>query len=163
MTQARIQQQQFRRACGKFATGVTVITARDGGGAPHGMTANSFTSVSLDPPLVLVCIDLRTRLLRYLTSGTALGINVLRESQRDLSDRFSRPGEDRFGQVNWYPGETGAPLLPDVLATIEATVERVVEAGDHAVVLAAVRTAAWSDGTPLLYFNSGYQTLRMES
>ena len=162
MAQARIQQQHFRRVCGKFATGVAVVTARDTGGAPHGMTANSFTSVSLDPPLVLVCIDLRTRLLRHLNIGTPLGINVLRESQRHLSDRFARPGEDRFRDVEWYTGESGAPLLPDVLATIEATVDRVVEAGDHAVVFAAVQTAAWSDGHPLLYFNSGYQTLRME-
>ncbi|MBI1792322.1 MAG: flavin reductase family protein [Acidobacteria bacterium] len=152
--------QDLRRACAQFATGITVVTVLDPEGTPHGMTANSFTSVSLDPPLVLVCVDYRTRLLGYLQPGVAFGVNVLGEDQQDLSAQFARSGQDRFNGVEWITGETGVPLFPGVLAALECMVARAVEGGDHAVLIAEVMRVSWTEGRPLLYFNSSYQALR---
>lgn len=155
-----IDQLHFRRACGKFATGITILTVRDASGAPHGMTANSFTSVSLDPPLVLLCVDYRARVLDQLVVGATIGVNMLTEEQRELSARFARAGQDRFDGVEWSAGDTGAPLLPGCLATLECAITKLYEGGDHAIVLAEVRRATWEEGRPLIYFNSGYQALK---
>ena len=158
-----IQQHHFRRVCAKFATGITVVTVLNAAGEPEGMTVNSFTSVSLEPPLVLFCADFRTRLLEHLDSGKRIGINVLREDQKEISTRFATPGADRFDGVEWFRGETGVPVLKDMLATLECEICRVVEAGDHAVMVCQVHHATWSDGPPLIYFNSSYRALNSPS
>ena len=159
---ATIHQQHFRRVCSKFATGITVVTLTRSDGSPMGLTVNSFTSVSLEPPLILVCLDLRTSALQDLGLGAAFAINVLSEDQRELSERFARFGEnDRFEGIEWVEGEAGAPLLDGVLATVECTVVRRIEAGDHEIVIGEAQRASWHDGTPLVYFNSGYQALKM--
>src|SRR2546427_1102383 len=101
MPLAHVEQQLFRRACSKYATGVTILTVRDERGSPQGMTANSFTSVSLAPPMILVCVDLRTPLLSHCGVGTHFGINVLRQDQAELSTRFAQSGCDRFEGVEW--------------------------------------------------------------
>ena len=160
MSLTAIEQQHFRRVCGKYATGITILTVLDSGGAPHGMTVNSFTSVSLVPPLILVCIDRQTSILTHFSLGTRFGINVLHEDQKELSTWFARSGHDRFSGMPWNPGQSGAPILPDMLATMECEVTQMVEAGDHIVVIGAVVHAAWREGQPLIYFNSSYQTLR---
>jgi flavin reductase (DIM6/NTAB) family NADH-FMN oxidoreductase RutF len=157
-----IEQQLFRRVCSKFATGITVLTLCDSGGAPYGMTANSFTSVSLDPPLILVCIDRKARILSRFVDGARFAVNVLHEGQKELSSCFARNG-DRFEGIAWTPGETGAPILPDVIAALECSVVQIVEAGDHIVVLGNVSHANWRDGRPLIYFNSSYQALDTET
>lgn len=162
MTLPGIEQQHFRRVCGKYATGITILTVLDSLGAPQGMTANSFTSVSLDPPLILVCIDRRTSLLLHFQAGVHFAINILGEEHKELSGRFAHSGQDRFDGITWRAGETGAPLLPDMLATLECRVTQVVDAGDHVVVLGEALHAAWREGRPLLYFNSSYQELRLE-
>lgn len=163
MTLPGIEQQHFRRVCGKYATGITILTVLDPEGAPQGMTANSFTSVSLDPPLILVCIDRRTSLLGHFRPAIHFAINILGEEHKHLSARFARTGQDRFEGVTWRRGETGAPLLSDMLATLECKVTQVVEAGDHVVVLGEALHAAWREGRPLLYFNSSYQELRPDA
>jgi flavin reductase (DIM6/NTAB) family NADH-FMN oxidoreductase RutF len=152
--------EHFRRACGRFATGITVVTTLDHEGNPHGMTANSFTSVSLDPPLVLVCVDFRAKILLTLRKAERLGINVLSEGQRELSQAFARRGENRFDGVDWHAGESGVPLLPGALAWLECALQNVVDAGDHAVLIARVHRAAYHEGRPLLYFASDYGHLR---
>jgi flavin reductase (DIM6/NTAB) family NADH-FMN oxidoreductase RutF len=154
-----IEQQLFRRVCSKFATGITVLTLCDANGAPHGMTANSFTSVSLDPPMILVCVDLKARILPHFAAGVRFAVNVLDESQQDLSNTFARNGE-RFQGIDWGPGETGSPILGGVLASLECSVAQIVEAGDHVVVVGKVSHATWREGQPLIYFNSSYQALR---
>jgi len=117
--------QAFLRACAQFSTGVAIATVVDPGGSPHGMTVNSFTSVSLDPPLVLVCIDHKARIREHFLASEFFAINILRETQQDLSTHFARPSDDRFGIVDWFPGETAAPLIPNALATLEcATIQR---------------------------------------
>ena len=160
MSLASIEQQHFRRACSKYATGITILTVLDPCGIPHGMTVNSFTSVSLSPPLVLVCIDRQTSILNHFLEGTHFAINVLDEDQKELSTCFARSGYDRFQSVEWRPGETGAPVLAEVLATLECAVTQMVEAGDHVVVIGEALHASWREGRPLIYFNSSYQGLR---
>lgn len=155
-----IEQQHFRQVCSKYATGITILTVLDEGGAPHGMTVNSFTSVSLCPPLILVCIDRQTSILAHFLPGRRFGVNVLHEEQKELSTRFARSGLDRFSGMDWSKGETGAPVLPGMLATLECEVTQMVEAGDHIVVIGAALHAAWREGRPLVYFNSSYQCLR---
>jgi flavin reductase (DIM6/NTAB) family NADH-FMN oxidoreductase RutF len=156
---SRIEKQQFRRICGKFASGITVATVLDASGAPHGMTANSFTSVSLAPPLVLVCVDHRARILEHFRIGEHFGVNILGASQRHFSDKFAGSGYDRFEGVEWLAGQTGVPLLPDVLATIECARVKVVTAGDHDIVIGEVLHANCQDGDPLVFYGSQYRCL----
>lgn len=160
MSQATIEQHHFRRVCSKYATGITILTVLDSRGAPHGMTVNSFTSVSLSPPLILVCIDRQTSILSHFRPGTRFGVNILHEKQKELSTWFARSGHNRFSGLKWTPGQTGAPVLSEVLATIECEVTQIVEAGDHAVVIGEALHATWREGQPLIYFNSSYQSLR---
>ena len=152
----------FLRACAQFATGVGVVSVLDASGAPHGMTVNSFTSVSLDPPLVLVCIDHKARIQEHVIAGKYLAINILRENQEALSSHFARPADDRFGTVEWYPGETGMPLLTGVLATMECAVTERIPAGDHTIVVGQVLAAVRHEGRPLVYFSSSYRNLDSE-
>ena len=156
---SKLDKQQFRRICGKFASGITVATLLDPAGAAHGMTANSFTSVSLTPPLVLVCVDHRARILEYFRASANFGINILSAGQRAISDRFAGSGYDRFEGVDWYAGQTGVPLLPDVLATIECSRVNVVTAGDHDIVIGEVLHATCQDGEPLVFYSSQYRSL----
>jgi len=155
----KIEKQHFRRICGKFASGITIATVRDAGGAPHGMTANSFTSVSLTPPLVLVCVDHRARILEHFRIGEHFGINILGAAHRPLSDRFAGSGYDRFEGVEWRPGHTGVPLLHDVLATLECARVNIVTAGDHDIVIGEVLHADCQDGDPLVFYGSQYRCL----
>jgi flavin reductase (DIM6/NTAB) family NADH-FMN oxidoreductase RutF len=150
----------YRRTCARFATGITVVTVVDEGGHPHGMTVNSFSSVSLDPPLVLVSIDLRNAILGHFLSSPYFAINILGEHQEHLSRRFSSVSENRFHGIDWRAGEFGVPLLDGVLAQLECSVARTFEAGDHTVLIGEVRTACYTEGKPLLYFNSAYANLR---
>lgn len=156
---SKIEKQRFRRICGKFASGITVATVRDTAGGCHGMTANSFTSVSLTPPLVLICVDHRARIREHLRIGAYFGINILSASQKDLCDRFAGTGYDRFEGVGWYAGQTGVPLLPDVLATIECSRVNVVTAGDHDIVIGEVIHADCRDGEPLVFYGGQYRRL----
>lgn len=159
MTAAAVDPESFRRACAKFATGITVATVSDESGIPFGMTANSFTSVSLQPPLILFCIDYRCTLLPAFRRSQSFGINILREEQQDLSVRFASACGDRFEGVEWYRGKDGVPLLKHALANLACSSRQVIEAGDHTVLVAEVQWAEWREGRPLLYFDSRYQHL----
>lgn len=150
----------FRRACAQWATGIAVVTTTDNAGIPHGMTVNSFTSVSLEPPLVLICIDQRATILPNVSLGRALAINVLGEEQTELSSRFARKTEDRFENLDWAQSAAGSPVLGGCLALFECVVSDSIVAGDHHIVIAQVRSVEFREGRPLLYFNSGYETLQ---
>jgi flavin reductase (DIM6/NTAB) family NADH-FMN oxidoreductase RutF len=152
-----IDTRAFRRACAKYATGVTITTLIGTDGAPHGLTVNSFASVSLAPPLVLVCIDYASHVLPHFRAATHYGVNVLAEEQQELSNRFAQRGVDRFLGVTWDKGETGVPLLPGSLAHFECAIRNVVEAGDHAIFIAEVVKFDLADGPSLLYFDGGYR------
>ena len=149
----------FRRACSRFATGITVATVRGRDGSPQGFTANSFTSVSCSPPLILICIDHRTSALPAFRASALFGINILGEQQRSLSVRFSEPHADRFEGIAWRLSPDGIPLLDGALATLECSVHHSLDAGDHTILIGEVFRAAWRDGRPLLYYSSRYAEL----
>ena len=149
---------QFRRACARFATGITVSTALAADGTPHGFTANSFTSVSMEPPLVLICVDHRANVLRHFEQASHFGVNILAEDQEALSVRFAERGLDRFQGIDWRPGETGVPLLTGALARFECATRQSIPAGDHLIILGEVLHAEWENGAPLLYYASAYHT-----
>ncbi len=153
---------RFRRVCGRFATGVTVATAFGADGTPHGMTANSFSSVSLEPPLVLICVGHTATILPHIRTAESFGINILTEGQQHISELFARKGYDRFDGVAWHRGETGVPLLRGVLATMECARRQIVASGDHDIIVGEVVRAHWNDDErPLVYFAGQY--LRLES
>jgi flavin reductase (DIM6/NTAB) family NADH-FMN oxidoreductase RutF len=150
---------EFRRACGSFATGVAIATVLDAQRQPHGLTVSSFTSVSLEPPLVLICLGHAVTIVEAFRRATHFGINVLAASQRSISERFARKGEDRFNGTPWIPGATGVPLLPGALAQMECAVEQIVTSGDHDILIGRMVRMAAIDGDPLLYFSGGYREL----
>lgn len=150
----------YRQTCARFATGITVVTVVDEAGRPHGMTVNSFSSVSLDPPLVLVSIDLRNAILGHFLSSEFFAINILAEHQEHLSRQFSSTSENRFINIDWHPGEFDVPILDGVLAHLECSVAQTFETGDHTVLVGEVRVASFTEGRPLAYFNSSYRNLR---
>jgi flavin reductase (DIM6/NTAB) family NADH-FMN oxidoreductase RutF len=120
---------------------------------------NSFTSISLDPPLVLVSIDLRHAILGHFLACPWFAVNVLAEHQENLSHRFASVSENRFIDVDWQSGASGMPLLSGVLGQFECATVRHIEIGDHAVLIGEVRRATHTEGNPLLYFNRSYRIL----
>ncbi len=149
----------FLEACAHFATGVGVLTARDRHGRPHGMTVNSFTSVSLDPPLILVCIDHRSAVLPHVLDSKVFAINILGEQQKAISITFAVEPEGRFDHIEWHAGRLGAPILTGILAQLECTVAQTVEAGDHTVVIGNAAHVHSRDGKPLLYVHRAYERI----
>jgi len=154
-----VSARDFRRACGRFSTGVTIASVVDPLGAPHGLTVNSFTSVSLGPPLVLVAIAHSASVIEAFRSARYFGVNVLAAGQRALSERFALKGHDRFDGLAWHPGETGVPLLPGTLAEIECAARHRFAAGDHDLFVGEMVRAVVRDGEPLLYYSGRYHEL----
>jgi flavin reductase (DIM6/NTAB) family NADH-FMN oxidoreductase RutF len=156
---APVTSEEFRRACGRFATGVAIASVLDGDGGPHGLTVNSFTSVSLEPPLISISLGHAVTAIQHFRAAKHFGISVLTVEQRPLSDRFARKGQDRFDGLEWCPGVTGVPLLPGVLAALECAVYQIVPMGDHDLFVGEVVCATVGEGSPLLYFASSYRHL----
>jgi flavin reductase (DIM6/NTAB) family NADH-FMN oxidoreductase RutF len=151
--------EEFRHACGRFATGVTIASVLDAQGVPHGLTVSSFTSVSLKPPLILICLGHEVTIIDLFRASRFFGINVLSHNQRELSERFSRKNHDRFTGLEWQRGETGVPLLTGVLAAIECAVDQRVTAGDHDIFVGEMVSAQVAVGEPLIHFASRYRAL----
>ena len=146
----------LRRTLGTFATGVTVVTTVDALGRRQGLTANSFTSVSLDPPLVLVCLARTSQTLVAIRSSGVFAVNVLGADQRHLADLFASKADDKFGGVSWRTGTTGAPVLDGCVGHVDCSVHAIVEAGDHDVLLGRVRAFGQRPLRPLGYFRGAY-------
>ena len=158
--QAGSDPRTLRDAMGCFATGVTIVTALDAAGVPVGLTANSFTSVSLDPPLLLVCIANSAGTAPALREAGHFGVNVLQIGQQPASNRFATRGEDRFANLPWAPGQTGVPLLGSSLVSFECQRESLHEAGDHFILVGRVVRAQFEPHRdPLLYFRGKYRRL----
>jgi flavin reductase (DIM6/NTAB) family NADH-FMN oxidoreductase RutF len=149
----------FRLACGRFATGVCVATVLDAGGTPHGLTVSSFTSVSLEPPLVLICLGHAVTVIDHFRAAKCFGINVLRDDQQYLSERFARKGMDRFNGLKWDRGASGVPLLPGALAAIECEVHQRVTSGDHDIFVGRIVRTVVEEGHPLIHFSGRYRGL----
>jgi len=151
-----IEPRALRDAFGAFLTGVTVVTTHNDAGEPIGFTANSFTSVSLDPPLLLVCLAKTSRNFETMTTAKGFAINVLAEDQKDISNTFARPVEDRFATVNWKTGPFGAPVFADVAAWFDCSMHQVVDAGDHVILIGCVEAFENSGLAGLGYARGGY-------
>lgn len=152
----RPEPRALRQALGRFATGITVITTRAGSGQPMGMTANSFSSVSLDPPMVLWSLRRQSPSLPAFLEAGCFAVNVLSAEQGSLSRHFATPVADKFEGVMWEPGHGGCPLLPGSLASFECDTHQVVEAGDHLILIGLVRHVTHRDGTPLVFHGGKY-------
>ncbi|HUE79968.1 MAG TPA: flavin reductase family protein [Sphingomicrobium sp.] len=153
----------LRDALGCFATGVTVITCVDKDQRPFGLTANSFTSVSLDPPLLLVCVHKLAASAAALTAAGHFAVNVLQTGQQPDSIRFSTRVEDRFGNSDWSPGEYGAPVLGKSLSVFECERYAVYDGGDHHLLVGQVLKASFDPSLdPLLYFRGSYRRLHFD-
>lgn len=151
---------EYRRVLGHFATGVTVITTCDAGGRPAGLTANAFASVSIDPPLVLVCVERSAETHGLIARAGHFAVNVLADSQETLARRFAeKDRERRFEGVAWRAQATGAPVLDDVLAWIDCRVHAEMEGGDHTIFIGAVAAADALEGAPLLFYRAGFGRL----
>ncbi len=154
-----IDRTELRRVMGFFATGVTVITTRDLDGRPYGLTANAVCSVSLDPPLLLVCVDKGAESHPAFVRSRLFAINILGLGHEDLSRRFAVSGGDKFVDVPFRSGITGLPLLEGVLAAVECRVVDVYEAGDHTIFIGEVEGLEAAEGDPLLFFRGKYRRL----
>jgi len=153
-----IDSRAFRNALGCFATGITVVTTLCPDGHRVGVTVNSFSSVSLDPPLVLFSLGRASQAYDFFVQGKAFAVNILAEDQKTLSDRFSRRDlQERWEGVGVELWDTGVPILSGCLANIECDLHAVHDGGDHAIIVGRVRRlASRSDGKPLLYFRGSY-------
>lgn len=149
----------FRASLARFASGVTIVTARDRDGHDYGMTVSAFSSLSLNPPMILVCIDNGASVAPVLEHCEHLAVNILAEDQQALSQRFAKREIDRFEGVEVQRGETGVALLGGTLAALECDVVTRHPAGDHTILVARVRAAELREGNPLLYWHGAYRQL----
>jgi flavin reductase (DIM6/NTAB) family NADH-FMN oxidoreductase RutF len=150
-----IEQDAFREAVGHFTTGVSVVTTAHGG-VRFGVTASAVSSLSLEPPMLLVCLNRRLATRDALVAARHFAVNILAEDQAALALRFARPADDRFAGVAVEEDEHGVPLLRDALARLRCTVVRPVDAATHTVFLAEVRSAWAAGGSPLAYFRGAF-------
>lgn len=146
----------FRAVLSRFASGVTVVTSRDAMGRDHGMTVSAFSSVSLEPPLVLVCIDHTATWHEVLPDATHFNVHVLAEEQEAISRRFASERANRFADVSHHRGTNGLIRLNGVLALMECRIVARHPAGDHTIVVGEVEQAQTEDGAPLMYFRGAY-------
>lgn len=149
----------FRQVMRTFPTGVTVVTTVGDGGRPLGLTVNAFTSVSLDPPLVLVCLDRDSASHDKVIAARAFIVNILASDQGALAVRFANdPSAGRFDGVQWRPNPGGTPILEGVAAWLSCTLEDVHAGGDHSILVARVDDGAVGEGEALAFYDGSYRT-----
>ena len=156
-----IDPKALRDAFGCFATGITVITTVDAAGERYGVTANSFTSLSLDPPLCLFCLDYKAMSFEAFQVTKHFAVNVLSEDQEELSANFARSNLDKWDGVAYDTWASGVPILPGCIANLECETETIHEGGDHVIIVGRVREMAYRDGDcrPLVYYKGRYNAL----
>ncbi len=153
----------FKKALRGWASGVTVVTSR-AGDKVHGMTVSAFSSVSADPPLVLVCANRASTTHDIIEEGGVFAVNILAEHQQEVSNLFasSKHEDSRLERVGWTEGETGAPLIDEALASLECRVRSAHHEGSHTIYIGQVESIHASDANPLLYYKGAYRSLRCE-
>jgi flavin reductase (DIM6/NTAB) family NADH-FMN oxidoreductase RutF len=155
-----VDPRDFRNALGTFATGVTIVTTMAKDKTPIGLTANSFTSVSLDPPLVLFCLDRRSYSFAHFEQASHFAINVLSSEQQHISSHFARPSEDKWKDMSLDLCGVGCPAFREALAVFECETHQIHDGGDHVIVVGKVLSFAHKpEGTPLLYYRGKYGKL----
>jgi flavin reductase (DIM6/NTAB) family NADH-FMN oxidoreductase RutF len=151
-----IEPAEFRRILGHWATGVAVVAARTASGEPVGLTANAVASLSLEPPLVLVCVDCCSDTRDHIRAANAFSVNVLQADGERIARRFAENGQQKFEGIAWAEGSTGAPILQDALAWVDCRLTQVHEGGDHNIFVGQVIEGSARDGAPLLYYRGGF-------
>jgi len=154
-------QKEFRNACGAFATGITIVTTMGPNDEPVGMTANSFSSVSLDPPLVLWSVGNHAGSFDIFSSAEHYAVHILHKEQEVLSNLFASRGEDKFGNIEWSKGELGSPILSDYAVCLQCKMEYVYPGGDHNILVG--RVVAFDDRdieAPILFHKGRYANIR---
>ena len=154
-----INRDEFRAALGRFASGVTVITTVDAAGHKHGITVSAFSSVSLAPPLILICIDKNTGSHHAFEQNERFAVNILREDQQHFSDHFAAHRTDKFDGIEHTVNEHGIPVIKDVLVNLECRRVNAHDTGDHTIYIGEIERAAITDGNPLVYFHGNYRKL----
>jgi flavin reductase (DIM6/NTAB) family NADH-FMN oxidoreductase RutF len=154
-----IEPQELRRVMGHFATGVTVITTRDKDGAPNGLTANAFMSLSLNPPLVLISVDKGATCYSCFELQNGFTVNFLSEDQEEVSRRFATKGADKFADLQWHPGGNGAAIIDGALGYVECKITQCYDGGDHSIVVGEIVDVNATGERPLLFFRGKYQRL----
>lgn len=150
---------EFRSVLGRFSSGVTVVTTVAADGTDHGMTVNAFCSLSLEPPLVLICIEKTASAYQALVTAPAFVVNILSVDQEQIARRFSIVDIDRFESVGYSRAQNGIAVLDEVLGIIECSRTALHEGGDHTIIIGEVDTARAENGKPLLYYRGGYSLL----
>jgi flavin reductase (DIM6/NTAB) family NADH-FMN oxidoreductase RutF len=154
-----VSQDEFRRALSCFASGVNVVTTIDAAGELHGLTVSAFCSVSLAPPLVLICIEKTTASHFAFLESRAFVVNILEESQAALSEHFATPLSDKFIDLAYRPGIAGIPVLENTMGNLECRILNDFDGGDHSIFLGEVELATVREGLPLIYFQGSYRTI----
>ncbi len=158
-----IDQDAFKEALRGWASGVTVVTSRSGDKV-HGMTVSAFSSVSADPPLVLVCANRSSTTHGIIEEGGVFAVNILAAHQQEVSNVFasSKHEDSRLQKVSWSEGTTGAPLIDEAVASLECTVASAHREGSHTIYVGRVEAVRTTEAEPLLYYNGGYRSLRCD-
>ena len=154
-----IENNELRRVMGNFATGVTVITTCDEQGEPFGLTANAVTSVSLVPPLILICVDKKADTYPYFDRSMVFAVNILSDEQETISRRFATSGIEKFEGIAYRKSEIGCAILDDAVGHIDCRIVQSYDAGDHTIYVGEVESAEAEDVPPLLFFRGGYRKL----
>lgn len=154
-----IERNELRRVMGHFATGVTVITTLAKDGKLHGLTANAVSSLSLDPPLLIICVDKKAESYSCFEDSKVFTVNILADDQEDLSRRFAVSGGEKFEGVAYRRGANGAPILQGALAHLECKLYAAYDGGDHTIYLGQIDEAETREGKPLLFFRGGYREI----
>lgn len=149
----------FRAVMGRFASGVTIVTAVDDEGTDHGMTVSAFASLSLEPPLVVICIDHTASMHDLLLTAPYFAVNVLTAGQEPLARRFAETGAQRFTGIGYTRGERDLPVLNDALAHVECRRVAHYDGGDHTIIVGETENAVVREGRPLLYYRGGFAQL----
>ena len=154
-----ISNEEFRRALSQFASGVTVVTLKDKGGNPHGITVSAFSSVSMNPPLILVCIDNEAGSHYAFRESERFVVNILEERQREHSDQFASQIPDKFINIHHHEGLEGIPVLKNALVNLECKLVNDFIAGDHTIFVGEIERAHVSEGNPLVYYAGDYRKI----
>ncbi|HZP45392.1 MAG TPA: flavin reductase family protein [Candidatus Binataceae bacterium] len=154
-----IERNELRRVMGHFATGVTVITTVSKSGTPYGLTANAFTSVSLEPPLLLIAVDKKAESYPFFNESKVFTVNILSDEQESLSRKFAVSGGDKFQGVAYRMGANGAPILEGALAYLECKLFAAYDGGDHTLFLGEIEQAETRELKPLLFYRGGYRSI----
>ncbi len=157
-----ISKDEFRAALSRFPSGVTIVTARDRHGKFYGITVSAFASVSLSPPMILVCIDKETGSHYALSDSDRFVVNILAEGQEELSNRFASPLEDKFSGVDYRVGSDAVPVLADAAVALECRLAHRHEGGDHTIFVGEIERAEIRDEKPLVYWHGNYRKLAVD-